>query len=273
MPYRSNRKVQWKQDATDAPSGSFELLPDVYSPQLKNERDLLVYLPPSHDDATRRFPVIYMHDGQNLFDPAMSFSGAWEVDDAVAAASLQGLEAIIVGIPNMRQQRLSEYSPFDMKEYGEGHGGEYVDFLAQTVKPMIDRRFPTLPAREHTGIAGSSLGGLITLYGFFRNPETFGFAAALSPSLWLAGAAIFPFIEQAPNVRGRLYVDVGHQEGQKHVENVRLLRDVLTRKGYREGVDLRIVEDRDGHHHESAWARRFRAALPFLLTRRERRRS
>src|SRR5215212_10982761 len=160
MPYRSSRKVEWKQESSDAPSGSFELIPDVYSPQLKNERDLLVYIPPTDGHADRRFPVIYMHDGQNLFDPAMSFSGAWEVDDAVAAASLQGLAAIIVGIPNMRQERITEYSPFDMREYGEGHGAEYVDFLVQTVKPLVDKRFPTLSAREHTGIAGSSLGGL-----------------------------------------------------------------------------------------------------------------
>ena len=273
MPYRSQAKVQWKRHVSDQPQGTFELIPDVYSPQLKNERDLLIYLPPSHGDAGKRFPVIYMHDGQNLFDPAMSFSGAWEVDDAVASASLQGLEAIIVGIPNMRQQRITEYSPFDMREYGEGHGADYVDFLVQTVKPLVDKRFPTQPTRENTGIAGSSLGGLISLYGFFRNPDTFGFAAALSPSLWLAGAAIFPFIEQAPNVRGRLYVDIGHQEGEKHVDNVRRLREVLQNKGYRDGVDLRIVEDAHGHHHESAWARRFRAALPFLLTRRERRRT
>ena len=126
-------------------------------------------------------------------------------------------------------------------------------------------RFRTLPEPAQTGIAGSSMGGLISLYAFFSCPETFGFTAVMSPSLWLADEAIFPFVEAAPYVPGRIYVDIGQLEGARHVANARRLRDLLERKGYRDGVDLRCVEDESGHHTESAWARRFGAALPFLL--------
>jgi predicted alpha/beta superfamily hydrolase len=275
MPYREDRTshLRWPARARGGRPGTLELLPDVLSPQLKNERDLLVYLPASHGEEGRRFPVIYMHDGQNLFDPATSFSGEWQVDESMAAASLEGLEAIVVGVPNMREKRMNEYSPFDGPDYGPGRGDAYLDFLTQTVKPIIDRRFRTLTERRHTGIAGSSMGGLISLYAFFARRQTFGFTAVMSPSLWLGGEAIFPIIEEAPFVPGRIYLDIGRQEGERHVANVRRLRDLLQSKGYEEGMDLRWIEDEVGHHNEAAWAHRFRAALPYLLAAQGERRS
>ena len=270
MPYREDRTthLRWPARKGDGPAarpGTLELLPDVLSPQLRNERDLLVYLPASHGEGDRRFPVLYMHDGQNLFDPATSFAGEWQVDETMAAASLQGLEAIVVGVPNMREKRMNEYSPFDGADWGPGRGDAYVDFLATTVKPLVDRRFRTLPDRRHTGVAGSSMGGLISLYAFFSRPDVFGFTAVMSPSLWLNDEAIFPVVKAAPFVPGRIYLDVGRLEGERHVENVRRLRDLLAAKGYQDGVDLRWLEDEVGQHTEAAWAYRFRAALPYLL--------
>ena len=270
MPYREDRTSHLRWPArlggiAHGRPGTLELLPDVLSPQLRNERDLLVYLPAAHGETERRFPVLYMHDGQNLFDPATSFAGEWQVDEAMAAASLQGLDAIVVGVPNMREKRMSEYSPFDGADWGPGRGDAYLDFLTRTVKPLVDRRFRTLPDRRHTGVAGSSMGGLISLYAFFKRAETFGFAAVMSPSLWLNDEAIFPVVEAAPFSPGRIYLDIGRQEGERHVANVRRLRDLLAAKGYQEGVDLRWIEDEHGHHTESAWAHRFRAALPYLL--------
>lgn len=245
--------------------GTIERIPAVYSPQLDNKRELLVSLPARYESRESRYPVIYMHDGQNLFDPAMSFAGSWNVDVAMAELSLGGLEAIIVGIPNMGHERIAEYSPFDQTGFGNGRGDLYLDFLINTVKPLIDTRYFTLPDREHTGIAGSSLGGLISLYAFFRYPRVFGFAGVLSPSLWLGDGAIFSFIEQAPFSPGKLYLDVGDREGARHVANAKEMRDLLEAKGYRLGRDLLWVEEEMGAHHEAAWARRFQAALPFLV--------
>lgn len=247
------------------PFGTLETIEGVYSPELDNERDLLISLPGGHASGDRRFPVIYMHDGQNLFDPATSFSGSWNVDIALAEVSLDGLDAIVVGVPNMGHARLAEYSPFEHPQLGGGRGDLYLAFLINTVKPLIDARYFTAPDREHTGIVGSSMGGLISLYAFFRHPEVFGFAGVLSPSLWLTEAAMFAFIEQAPFSPGKLYLDVGDQEGERHVAKALRLRDLLESKGYKPGEDLMWLEEEHGWHHESAWARRFRDALPFLL--------
>ncbi|HWC73665.1 MAG TPA: alpha/beta hydrolase-fold protein [Gemmatimonadales bacterium] len=228
-------------------------------------RNLLVYTPASYRRGDARYPVIYMQDGQNLFDAATSFAGDWGLKTALAWASRRGFETIVVGIPNLGTARIDEYTPFVDPKVGGGHGERYLEYLIHTVKPLIDARFRTLPDRAHTGIAGSSLGGLISLYAFFRYPEVFGFTAALSPSLWYANAAILAFVEHAPPVPGRVYLDVGLREGAAHVALARRLRDILVEKGYEPRVALRWVEDREGSHHESAWGRRFRKALPFLL--------
>ncbi|HET9383761.1 MAG TPA: alpha/beta hydrolase-fold protein [Gemmatimonadales bacterium] len=245
--------------------GAIHLLPAVGSPQLGNQRDLLVYTPGSYERGSTRYPVIYMQDGQNLFDPATSFAGDWGLKGALARASRRGIETIVVAIPNMGPARIDEYSPFADPRAGGGNGDQYLRFLIDTVKPLVDERFRTLPDRAHTGIAGSSLGGLISLYAFFDQPDVFGFTAAFSPALWFAHAAIVHLAERVPRIGGRIYFDVGLQEGGAHVALARRLRDTLLAKGYDAGRDLRFVEDRYGKHHESAWGRRFRKALPFLL--------
>jgi len=247
-----------------ARKGELHVLRAVYSPQLGNQRDVSVFLPPSYASGNTRYQVLYMQDGQNLFDASTSFAGAWGVGEAIEWASRRGVAAIAVGIPNMGPARIDEYSPFAGAE-GGGAGERYLEFVTRTVKPLVDERFRTLPDREHTGIAGSSMGGLISLYAFFRYPEVFGFAAALSPSVWFAGGALLKAIARAPRVPGRLYLDIGIREGEPSVGFARRLRDLLLEKGYRERRDLLWIEDRAGVHHESAWGRRFRKALPFLL--------
>ncbi|HEU5393809.1 MAG TPA: alpha/beta hydrolase-fold protein, partial [Candidatus Methylomirabilis sp.] len=134
-----------------------------------------------------------------------------------------------------------------------------------TVKPLVDRRYPTIPGRETTAVVGSSMGGLISLYAFLRRPDVFGVAGILSPSLWFADRAIFSVLEAAPRVPGRIYLDIGRREGAEPLADARCLRDALEAWGYQRGQSLRYLEDRTGVHQESAWGRRFRAALPFLL--------
>jgi predicted alpha/beta superfamily hydrolase len=242
-----------------------EILPGVYSPELDNRRDILVHLPGSYSAADRTYPVLYMHDGQNLFDPATSYAGDWRLGKVLAVAARRGLEAILVGIPNMGSERVTEYSPFRNTADGDGAGDRYLDFLVQTLKPAIDQRFRTRPEPAATGIAGSSMGGLISLYGFFRSGGAFGFAGVLSPSLWFADDAIFGAVESAPYVPGRIYLDIGSLEGLEHVVRARRMRDLLRAKGYRIGRDLKWLESRSGRHDEASWGRRFARALPFLL--------
>ena len=245
--------------------GTVKKLERVHSPQLENERDLYVYLPPSYGKSDRRYPVLYMHDGQNLFDRATSFGEEWEVDQTLEAASADGLEAIVVGIPNT-PGRLDEYSPWhDRRHDAGGKGQAYLDFVVDTVKPIVDRDFRTLSGRESTGIAGSSMGGLISLYAFFRRPDVFGFTGVMSPALWFAGHSVFPFLEKHRKVEGRIYLDVGTNEGSEELHDVRRLKDLLERKGYRRGHDLLYVVELGGAHNERAWRRRLRKELHFLL--------
>jgi predicted alpha/beta superfamily hydrolase len=246
--------------------GTVRVLKDVESPQLGNTRDLYVYLPPSYDSSDRRYPVVYMHDGQNLFDRATSFAEEWQVDKTLEMASAEGLETIVVGVPNTGKARIHEYSPFTDPR-GGGSGDHYLEFLVDTIKPIIDADFRTLPHRLTTGIAGSSMGGLISLYGFFKRPDIFGFAGVMSPALWFAKRAVLRFVERAPFVDGRIYIDCGTLEGYTEVQDVKRLRDVLLDKGYRERRDLFVVIEKGAGHDERAWARRLRKELQFLLRR------
>ena len=245
--------------------GTVKVLEGVVSPQLGNSRDLLVYLPPSYGRGDRRYPVIYMHDGQNLFDRATSFGEEWEVDQTLEGASAEGLETIVVGIPNT-PARLDEYSPFrDPGHKQGGRGDAYLDFVVQTVKPLVDRDFRTRPERQATGIAGSSMGGLISLYGFFRNPETFGFAGVMSPAFWFGGHRIYDYVRDRPFTPGRVYLDVGTGEGQEELGDTRRMKALLEEKGYRDGHDLLFYVEMGGRHNERAWARRLHHGLRFLL--------
>ena len=240
------------------------MLEGLYSPQLDNRRDVITYLPPSYGTGTRRYPVIYMHDGQNLFDDATSFAEEWRVDNTMNALSQVGLEAIVVGVFNT-EGRLGEYSPFEDAEGRGGDGDRYLDFLVDTLKPRIDHDFRTRPGRDHTLVAGSSMGGLISLYAFFRRPDVFGKAGVISPSLWFAERSIFPFVEAAPYTPGKVYLDVGTLEGEGTVADVRHLRELLLGKGYRRHRDLVYVEEKEAGHSEAAWSQRLHFAVDFLL--------
>lgn len=257
--------------------GNLKLLTSLKSPQLENQRDILVYLPPSYKSESRRYPVLYLHDGQNLFDEATSFAGEWQVDETMEALSEEGIEAVVVGIPNAGAARLDEYSPFHEENYGGGLGDQYLAFITQAVKPLIDADFRTLPGREHTGIMGSSMGGLISLYAFFRHPEVFGFAGALSPSFWFAKGAIYDYVKGAPFNPGRIYLDAGtreHDEGswitilgrsRRYYASVRRMQRLLAKKGYRPQRHLLYVQEKLAKHEENAWARRLPGAIRFLL--------
>jgi predicted alpha/beta superfamily hydrolase len=241
------------------------MLTAVWSPQRDTHRDIDVFLPPSYKRTRWRYPVVYMQDGQNLADAHRAFSGTWDLPHAIAALAGRGIEAIFVGVPNMGPERVREYSPFFDMKHGGGDGDAYLAYLERTVKPLVDRRFRTCPEREATGIFGSSMGGLISLYGFFRAPETFGYVGAMSPSLWFAGRAILSYIENDGSPPGRIYLDTGTEEGAGTLRDARHLSRLLERKGYEPDSALRFVEVEGGQHTEPHWAQRLVPALEFLL--------
>jgi len=238
----------------------------VLSPQLRNYRDLVVALPPGYEDDDRRYPVVYMQDGQNLFDPATSFAGDWGLPATLPPIASAGTPAIVVAVPNMGRRRRYEYSPFRDIIHGGGGGDRYLAFIAETVKPLVDASFRTAPGRSHTVLAGSSLGGLISLYGLYRYADIFGAAGVQSPALWFADGAMLRYAEEmAPLALGRVHLDIGLLEDQEAVMDTRALRKILLAAGHAEGRDLSYVEDPEGDHDEAAWGRRFGVALPFLL--------
>jgi predicted alpha/beta superfamily hydrolase len=239
----------------------------VWSPQLRNRRSVDVYLPWSYPSGLR-YPVVYMHDGQNLSDPATAFAGTWELEPTIERLADRGVEAIIVGIHNT-EARLSEYSPFPDRRHGGGDADRYLEFVAATLKPRIDRMFRTRQGRDETITIGSSMGGLVSLYAFFRFPSVFGRAGVMSPAIWYGQAAVLDFIANARTPRGRIYLDVGMQEGAGTLKDARRLGRLLVRKGFRRrpraASSLRYIEDPQGRHHEAAWARRLEGALDFLV--------
>lgn len=240
---------------------------DVWSPQLRNRRYVDVYVPDSYGDGRRRYPVVYMQDGQNLSDPAIAFGGnTWRLDEGLPWLRDRGIEAIVVGVHNT-PQRLAEYSPFADPRHGGGDADRYARFLIDTLKPRVDEDFQTRRDRESTVIAGSSMGGLFSLFAFFRRPSAFGRAAIMSPSIWFGGRRILDYVAAARHTRGRIYLDVGTAEGRGTLHDVRLLARLLREKGYAAGT-LKVVVARGGRHSEGDWALRFPSALDYLLRER-----
>jgi predicted alpha/beta superfamily hydrolase len=238
-----------------------QLLPirEIDSPQLKGTRGVTVYLPPGYEEGERRYPVLYVHDGQNLFDPGRSYAGTtWSLADALDLQAAEGRPAIAVGIDHGGRSRAADYNPFAMPKW-PARASKYLAFLVETLKPRIDADLRTLPGPSTTGLIGSSMGGLVSLYGFFEHPHTFELVAALSPSFWVGRSAIYDFVRRQPHRPGRIYIDNGTAENDAGP-----MCDLLSEQGY--GPDqLLYIREKGGQHNEAAWARRVPAALRFLL--------
>lgn len=240
---------------------------------LPGQRTLRVYLPEDYRTGRRRYPVLYFQDGQNLFDPSTAFLGQnWHLhltlDELVRHGDVQPL--ILVGIDNAGIARMEEYTP--TRSAAHGHGGKarrYCQMLLREIKPFVDIHYRTLPDSEHTGLGGSSLGGLVALYAGLRFPRIFGRLAVMSPSVWWDGRVILRYGQNFRGpVRPRIWLDTGGREGdnpQQVIADTRTLRAVLVNKGWRDGTDLRYVEDPEAPHHERVWAQRAGPMLHFLF--------
>ena len=253
---------------TSTASPSVSIMSTAFAlPQLGRTRRIWLYLPPDYATSQKTYPVLYMHDGQNLFDNATAFSGEWGVDEALDLLHAQGdWGCIVVGIDNGGANRLNEYGPYANPQYGGGQGAQYVDFLIQTLKPYIDANYRTRPDRLSTGIMGSSMGGLISLYAAVQRPDVFGRAGIFSPSLWF-NRRIYSDARTRPVLRPdpRLYVLSGARESQSQVADQRALIDSLAAAGYQIGAEVDSLIKADGQHAEWFWRREFPAAYQWLF--------
>lgn len=269
---RSTIAVDTWRDATGPPISGLRLVhvPSFASTHLTPRRDLWIYLPPGYDSAPeRRYPVLYMHDGQNLFDGSLAaFGVAWEADAAADAGILAGEVAplIIVGIESTND-RMSEYTPVVDDDYGGGNAAAYGRFLVEELKPYIDAQYRTEVGPENTGLAGSSLGGLVSLYLGLEYPGVFRRLGVVSPSVWWADKDIVGRVA-ALGAKLPLFVwlDIGTAEGSgTAVGNTRELRDALVSKGWGLDVDLVYREYNGAQHNEASWAERFPEILRALF--------
>ena len=249
------------------------LHPGFVSRFLPDPRDIIVYLPPKYDEASdRSYPVLLMHDGQNLFDGRTSFvpGRTWQVgehaDQAIAAGEIEPL--VIVGIYNTGDRRLAEYSPDRNVQMGGGEAEAYGNLITRELLPWIRERYRVREGRESTGMAGSSLGGLVTLFLGLRHAQLFGRLGALSPSVWWNRKSILGFVnEYAPQVweRPRVWLDVGDKEGTRTVRDIEQLARRLKANGWQPGHSLHFERVQGGTHDEASWATRVRPMLRFLF--------
>ena len=182
-------------------------------PELQRVRRICIYLPVGYGASRQHYPVLYMQDGQNVFDDSTSFAGEWGVDETLDSLGAHRKQIIVVAIDNGGVKRINEYCPYDMQNYGKGEGDRYIEFLVNTLKPFVDKNYRTLKGKQNTFIAGSSMGGLISMYALLKYPKVFGGAGVFSPAFWV-GPGIFDDINtKGAQVNSKIYFYCGGQEG------------------------------------------------------------
>jgi predicted alpha/beta superfamily hydrolase len=258
-------------------TGDVRFIRDFHSDALGNSRTVAVYLPPGYESSNARYPVLYMQDGQNLFDAATAYGGnEWEIDETCERLMRSGeLPPFIVVAVYSTNDRIPEYTPVPDPGYGGGRGDLYAKFLIDELKPYVDANLRTLPGAENTGLMGSSLGGLISLHLGLGRPDVFSRIGALSPSLWWADGELTKRLAASPppEERARVWLDMGTREGDnpgQRVADTRELGGVLQARGWREGDDLAVRVIDGAGHNEASWRERAAEVLKFLFPARPR---
>jgi metallo-beta-lactamase class B len=236
-----------------------------WMPTLGKYRRIRLYLPTDYQTALhKRYPVLYMHDGQNLFDAATSFAGEWEVDECLTRLQQQGdFGAIVVGIDHGGSQRIAEYSPWVHPQYGGGQGDAYLQFIVQTLKPYMDSLYRTDSTRQGTWLWGSSMGGLISQYGAVKYQEVFSKVGVFSPSLWFDSRIFQQPVQEGYRFPVRFYLLAGALESSSMVGHLQQMRDQLLLAGF-PSSDIASVVRADGQHSEWFWRREFQEAYRWL---------
>lgn len=231
-------------------------------PQLNRTRRVWVYLPETYSVGKKKYPVLYMHDGQNVFDDATSFSGEWGVDEFLDTTTLQN--CIVVAIDHGGAKRINEYCPYDMERFGKGEGDAYVDFLVKTLRPFINSKYRVKKDKEDTWLAGSSMGGLISMYAILKYPKIFGGAGVFSPAFWV-GPAIFNDIKtKGSSVKGSVYFYGGKQEGESMVPDMLKAFQEMAKVSK---ARMETVIRNDGRHNEPTWRKEFPLFYSWMISK------
>lgn len=248
------------------------ILAPLVMPGLDRTRTIRLYLPPGYETSHEHYPVLYMHDGQNLFDAATAYAGEWNVDETLnELAQTKGLKLIVVGIDNGEKLRVNELNPWDNARFGKGEGAQYTRFIVDVVKPYIDAHYRTKPDRANTAIMGSSMGGLISHYAIATYPKVFSKAGIFSPAYWLA-PAIFDDPAERKFARGtKLYFYAGGREGENAMPglgemevNMKRMVDSIRTAGF-PSRNLVVEVNPEAQHNEAAWRTEFPKAVTWLF--------
>ena len=234
-----------------------------YMPQLDRSRRIWLYLPKGYNKNKKHYPVVYMQDGQNLFDEFTAGFGEWGVDEYLDSAHNKGLDCILVGVDN-GPKRMNEYNPYEFRKFGKPEGEAYIDFLVKTLKPYIDKHFKTLPGKWHTSIAGSSMGGLISMAAVARYPAVFGGAGIFSPAFWTAPEFTTQIKAKASNFNSKLFFYAGVTESEEMLPDMRKIEEILKASSRSK---IREITDPEAKHNESAWRKYLPAFFEWILLR------
>ncbi|MBU1820409.1 MAG: carbohydrate esterase [Bacteroidetes bacterium] len=268
---REDYVPHWRRNGVSLNTGFMpivEVLSEEFAmPQLNKKRKVYVLLPYDYyEHPRRRYPVLYMTDAQNLFGVGSDY-GTWGIDRKLAVLSSRDRgNVIIVAIDHGDKDRIKEFSPYDNPKSGKGKGKEFLKFITDTLKKEVDLKYRTMPHRLHTGIGGSSLGGLLAAYAGLMHPDVFGKQMIFSPSLWLSPKIFFDAIHFFEPFESRMYLYGGNREGANMVQNLEKFHKTLQKQGYGyDRVQLQLEIDPQGHHREERWGEEFPKALEWLF--------
>ncbi len=240
-------------------------------PQLQRSRRIWIYLPPDYEKNRKNYPVIYMQDGQNLFDEATSFSGEWEIDETLNRLFQEGdLGVIVVGIDNGAENRINEYIPWNHPKYGGGEGALYMQFIAETLKPYVDAHYRTKRNRAHNALMGSSLGALISTYGGVKYSKVFSKIGAFSPAYWIVAKQLGLYLAESPSQlsKTKIFLVAGSAESATMQKDIEQVKTLLEKKGLQK-KNIVVKLDANGQHNENYWRGEFGLVYQWLFSRKK----
>lgn len=236
---------------------------EIEAPQLQTKKKIWVYLPLNYEKSNKKYPVIYMHDAQNLFDKAASYAGEWNIDE-----TLDSLKAkvIIIGIAHGNEKRIDELTPYINEKHGGGNANAYLEFIVKTLKPHVDNKYRTKTNAKNTGIFGSSLGGLVSFYAALQYPEVFGKVGCFSPAFWINKKEIFQKMEDTPKFTTKIYLLCGDKEDDgTMVSDMKEMETLINSKRCECKKLNKSVIVKEGKHNEKLWRNAFAKAYLWLF--------
>lgn len=255
-----------KEQASTASENVSVISDSFYMPSLNRYRRIWIYLPTDYDSSTKEYSVVYMHDGQNLFDKKTSFAGEWGIDETMDKRHNSSKPvSIVVGIDNGGSKRLDELSPWKNINYGGGEGDEYIDFIKFDLKPFIDNKYRTKKDSKNTALIGSSMGGLISMYGGVKYSDTFGKIGALSSAFWFA-RDIYTYVNANVTSKNlKIYMIAGGKEGGNQIGDMYEMKNLLLDKGFEVGINIVALDHPEEGHNEAYWQKEFDNVYSWLF--------